>query len=115
MKSSYFGKYRVPAGQTVYVEAAENDRLKIGVVYYIPDDFEVITWVISFLVYFFRQKVHLKPILVAIIMVITICGVLVENKLLKLGILEPRSREPFAQIDQWRLLLIEIVGPWISR
>ena len=40
IKSSYFVIYRVPAGQTVYVEAAENDRLKIGVVYYISDDFE---------------------------------------------------------------------------
>ena len=44
IKSSYFGKYRVPAGQTVYVEAAENDKLKIGVVYYIPDDFVLISF-----------------------------------------------------------------------
>ena len=35
--------YRVPAGQSLQVEAGESEKIKIGVVYYIPTDFEIVT------------------------------------------------------------------------
>ena len=37
------GMYRVPPGQTVQVEAADASKMKIGVVYHIPTDFEIVS------------------------------------------------------------------------